>query len=65
MRRYLVSYVDMSIITCTNDDAYASRLALIVRNGSYLVDAALATHSLEYVAFPRHFASLHLLTNFE
>lgn len=36
-----------------------------MRNGSKMVDAALVTHSMEYVSFLRSFDSLQTLTNFE
>lgn len=47
------------------DEAYASRLSLMVRNYSKVTDAAPMSHRLELVAFPRPFDSIYLLTNFE
>lgn len=59
----VLTYVDMTFTRCTKEDAYASRLALVVRNGSELTDAASVTHFVEYVALPRPLDSLHVLTN--
>lgn len=65
LRRVMATLVDMPSIRCTEEEAYASQLALIVESGLELADAAPATHNLPYFALPRPFGSLHLLTNFE
>lgn len=64
-RRYLSTYVDRDFIRCTADKSYGSSLALIVRNVPGLTDAAPNTHSLEYVAVPRYYDWLPVLTNFQ
>lgn len=65
LRRDLTAYVDVAFISCIEKYAYASILALIVQNGSTLADTAPITHSVEFVAIPRRYQSLNLLTNFE
>lgn len=61
----VVTYVYMRFIRFTEEEAYAIRLVLIVRNGSELTDAVLNFQSLVYVAIARHVDSHHLLTNLE
>lgn len=59
----VATQVDMLFIRCTEEGAYASRLALIVLNGSELADSAPTTDRLAYAAFLRPFDSLHPMTN--
>lgn len=53
LRLDVATYVDTHFVCCTKEESYASCLALIVRNGSELTDAAPITHALEYVALSR------------
>lgn len=55
LRRGVATYVDLSFICPTEEAAYASRLALIVQNGSELTNAALITFISECVTFRRAF----------
>lgn len=61
----VVAYVDMRSTSFTQIENQASRLPMIVQNGSELAETAPATHILEYVAFLRPCHSLHLSTNAE
>lgn len=65
LRRDVATYVDTPFPLYTEEDIYASRLAIILCIGLKFADAAPVTYSLEYVAFRRPFESLHLLTYFE
>lgn len=62
--RNLLTYVGMPFIRSTEEEAYASRPALIMRNGLELADAASITQSLEYITFQHPFDSPHLLNTF-
>lgn len=61
----MVAYVDISFILGTEEEAYASRVVLIVRNGSALTNGAQTTHCLKYVELLRSFDLFHIFTNFE
>lgn len=61
LRRNVTTHVDMHFIRCAEEQNYAIRLALIVRNGSQLAYTDPITRSLEYVAFPRPCDSFQLL----
>lgn len=61
----MVPYVDMLIICCAQEEAYASRLFLIVQNGLQLDDTLLVAQSLEYVMLACRNGSLLLMTNFK
>lgn len=65
LRCNLLDYVDLFFILCTEEKAYASGLALVVQNGSELAETEPCIYSLEYVAFPRVYDSLYLLTKLE
>lgn len=55
----------MTLIRCTEEEAYRNRLVQVVRNNLGLADNDLITHNLEYVAFSRLCDTLHDFTNFE
>lgn len=57
--------VDIRSIRRIEEEAYSSRLTLIVRNVLEMPDAALVINSLEYNAFPLPFDSLDLWANVE
>lgn len=57
----LVAYVDMNFTRFTEEEAYASRLELIVRNGSGLTDAATAPCNMSHShALSNHNISWHI-----
>lgn len=49
----MTAYEGVLLLSCTKEETYSSRLALVVKNVSELADTAPATHSLEFVAIPR------------
>lgn len=65
LRYYKTTYIDLPSIRYIGEDVYANHLAQVVPNILQMVDNALITHSLKYVAFSRSYDTLHPLTNFE
>lgn len=65
LRRDMPTYIDMSLIYCTEEVTYAIRMAPILINGLELADTVPATHSMKCFVFLRFYDSLPHLTNFE
>lgn len=65
LRRDILTYIEMPFIHFTKDEAYGSRMALIVQNSLDLADTSAVIHSLEYVASSRPYVTLHAWTNVE
>lgn len=65
LHRDVATFANIHFISCSEEETYASVLALIGQNGSESTVASSTTHSLKYVAFLCRYDSLQLLVNFE
>lgn len=59
------AYVYILFIRCTEEQLFASNVVSIVGGSLTVTDDAPVTYDLDYVAFTRHYNTLHFVTSFD